>query len=86
LITHGAAPGHRAGLLASTFVVGYLGFSVPAIAAGLAVGPLGLARTTEIYGGVVVGLALLAVGSLLLRRRRPVDTETASVEDRPIAA
>jgi MFS family permease len=68
-ITHGVAPGHRAGLLAAIFVVGYLGFSVPAIAAGIAVGEFGLTRTTEVYGAVVVVLALLAVVGLLRARR-----------------
>jgi MFS family permease len=69
MITAGVAPGHRAGLLAGTFVVGYLAFSLPAIVAGLAVGSIGLARTTEIYGAVVIVLALLAAGSVALRRR-----------------
>ena len=32
-ITAGVAPGHRAGLLAGVFMVGYLAFSIPAIAA-----------------------------------------------------
>ena len=68
-ITRGVAPGHRAGLLASIFVVGYLAFSVPAIAAGIAVGEFGLTRTTEVYGAVVVVLALLAVAGLLRARR-----------------
>jgi MFS family permease len=69
MITRGVEPAHRAGLLASTFVVGYLAFSLPAIAAGIAVTSLGLARTTEIYGAVVIVLALGAVLGLLLRRR-----------------
>jgi MFS family permease len=86
MITAGVAPGHRAGLLASTFVVGYLAFSLPAIAAGLAVGWIGLARATEIYGGVVIVLALLAVASVLLRRRPSVDTETLTDESAPLAA
>jgi MFS family permease len=67
-ITAGVAPGHRAGLLAAVFVVGYLAFSVPAIAAGLASGEFGLTRTTEVYGAVVVLLALLAVAGLLRAR------------------
>jgi len=76
MITTGVAPGHRAGLLAGTFVAGYLAFSLPAIAAGIAVGRFGLARTTEVYGGAVIVLALVAVGCVLahLRRaRRPVE-------------
>jgi predicted MFS family arabinose efflux permease len=68
-ITRGVAAGHRAGLLAAIFVVGYLAFSVPAIAAGIAVGTFGLTRTTEVYGGIVVVLALLAAGGLLRARR-----------------
>jgi MFS family permease len=68
-ITHGVAPGHRAGLLAAVFVVGYLAFSLPAIAAGAAVGTFGLTRTTQVYGAVVVVLALLAVTGLLRARR-----------------
>jgi MFS family permease len=67
-ITAGVAPGHRAGLLAAVFVVGYLAFSVPAIAAGIASGEFGLTRTTEVYGAVVVLLALLAVAGLLRAR------------------
>ena len=61
-ITHGA-PGHRAGLLASVFVVGYLAFSVPAIVAGIAVGEFGLARTTEVYVAAELPFALLAVAA-----------------------
>jgi len=68
-ITRGVAAAHRAGLLAAIFVVGYLAFSVPAIAAGVAVGTFGLTRTTEVYGGIVVVLALLAAGGLLRARR-----------------
>jgi MFS family permease len=68
-ITHGVAPGHRAGLLASIFVVGYLAFSLPAIAAGIAVGEFGLTRTTQAYGAAVAGLALLAVNGLVRSRR-----------------
>jgi predicted MFS family arabinose efflux permease len=69
-ITHGVAPGHRAGLLASVFVVGYLAFSVPAIVAGIAVGEFGLARTTEVYVAAELLLALLAVAGLLRARKR----------------
>jgi MFS family permease len=80
-ITHGVAPGHRAGLLASVFVVGYLAFSLPAIAAGIAVGEIGLTRTTEIYGAAVAVLAMVAVVALV-RARRAVSGGTAP-ERRP---
>jgi predicted MFS family arabinose efflux permease len=68
-VTRGVAPGERAGLLSSVFVVGYLSFSLPAIAAGLAAAEFGLARTAEVYGAVLVLLALTAVAGLRLRRR-----------------
>ena len=81
MITAGVAPGHRAGLLAATFVIGYLGFSLPAIAAGLAVSGIGLGRTTEIYGVVVIVLALVAAASVAVRRRsRPAVAEESSSE------
>ncbi|MGZ4506292.1 MAG: MFS transporter [Blastococcus sp.] len=70
-VTRGVAPGERAGLLSSVFVVSYLMFSVPAIAAGIAVGSVGLARTAEIYGAAVIVLALSAAAALLLRRPAP---------------
>lgn len=69
-VARGVAPGARSGLLSSVFVVSYLAFSIPAIAAGLAAGSFGLTATAEVYGGAVVVLALVAVGGLLLRRRR----------------
>lgn len=81
-ITRGVAPGHRAGLMASIFVVGYLAFSLPAVAAGVAVGGIGLTRATEVYGVVVVLLALLSIAGLLRARRALVPAgarETAGV-------
>lgn len=68
-ITSGVDAGHRAGLLAGIFVVGYLAFSVPAIAAGVGAGEVGLTMATEVYGAAVVVLALLAVAGLLRARR-----------------
>jgi MFS family permease len=87
MIIDGVAPGHRAGLLAATFVVGYLAFSLPAIAAGIAVGRYGLARTTEIYGAAVMVLSLVAVGCVAahLRRTRRA-AEQACPESQPLAA
>jgi hypothetical protein len=68
-VTRGVAPGERAGLLSSVFVVSYVMFSVPAIAAGVTAGHVGLARTAEVYGVAVIVLALWATAALLLRRR-----------------
>jgi MFS family permease len=87
MITDGVAPGHRAGLLAATFVVGYLAFSLPAIAAGIAVGSLGLAETATIYGCVVIVLALVAAAGLLVQRRRTAAAAADEpVDSQPLAA
>jgi len=58
----------RAGLMSTFLALSYLAFCVPALLAGLAVKGEGLVVTTNVYGTVVVGLALLALGGLLLRR------------------
>jgi predicted MFS family arabinose efflux permease len=76
-VTRGVHAGERAGLLSAVFVVGYVAFSVPAIAAGIAAGTLGLARTTEVYGAAVIVLALSAAGGLVLRSRRAASAATA---------
>src|SRR3954468_3842587 len=52
-------PDHRAGVMSAFFVVGYTALSVPAVLAGLAVTPLGLESTFEIFGAVVAALALV---------------------------
>ena len=86
-ITAGVASGHRAGLLASIFVVGYLAFSLPAIAAGIAASVIGLERTAEIYGVAVIVLALSAAAGLVLHRRRSADRAPEAGEDaRALAA
>jgi MFS family permease len=83
--TAGVAPGHRAGLLSSVFVVGYLAFSLPAIAAGVASGPVGLRVVAEVYGGVVIVLALgAALGLRLSARRSPA--VPADEPSEPVAA
>jgi MFS family permease len=86
-VTRGVAPGQRAGLLSSVFVVSYLAFSIPAIAAGTAAGRFGLAATAEAYGVVVALLALAAVAGLLLRRRAASRRALAQPEEsEPLAA
>jgi MFS family permease len=51
----------RAGLVSSILAVAYLAFSLPAVAAGAAVTPLGLRQTTEIYGAALIVVALIAL-------------------------
>ena len=58
----------RAGLMSAFLALSYLAFCIPALLAGLAVKTEGLIVTTNVYGAVVVGLALLALGGLLIRR------------------
>jgi predicted MFS family arabinose efflux permease len=86
-VTRGVAPGERAGLLSSVFVVSYLMFSVPAIAAGVAAGHLGLATTAEVYGAAVIVLALSAAAALLVRRRPGATAQEQDAESaQPLAA
>jgi MFS family permease len=76
-VTAGVAPGQRASLLAAVFTASYLAFSLPAIAAGIAAGHIGLERTAQLYGAGVIVLALLAVAGLALHARRPAAVPTA---------
>jgi MFS family permease len=81
--TRGVAPGARAGLMSAVFVVGYLSFSVPAIAAGLATARFGLAGVAQVYGAAVIALALTAVAGLLARRRADARTAAPAAERQP---
>ncbi|SNS92346.1 Predicted arabinose efflux permease, MFS family [Geodermatophilus saharensis] len=86
LVTAGVAPGHRAGLLSSVFVVGYLAFSVPAIVAGITSNAVGLQLVAEVYGAVVIVLAVgAAAGLRLADRRRPAADRTEEPAE-PLAA
>lgn len=58
----------RAGLMSTFLALSYLAFCIPALVAGLAIKTEGLIVTTNVYGAVVVGLALLALGGLLFQR------------------
>jgi MFS family permease len=84
-ITAGVAPGDRAGLLSSVYVVGYLAFSVPAIVAGVVVGEVGLRPTAEGYAAVLVVLTAIAVAGLL-RRRRTLRQAAPVEQAEPVAA
>ena len=84
-VTAGVAPGERGGLLSSVFVIGYLAFSVPAVAAGLASGAVGLQPTAVVYGAAVIALALLAAAGLLRHRRAAHPARTVE-QPEPAAA
>src|ERR1700730_17730617 len=68
VITALAEPDDRAGLVAAFYIVGYLAFSVPALAAGAATTAFGLHSTALVYSGSLDVLAAAAVGLLPLRR------------------
>jgi hypothetical protein len=60
-----AQPDQRAGLLSAFYVECYLAFSLPTIAAGLAVPYLGLSTTAYVYGVAVILLALASMTASL---------------------
>ena len=64
-----ARPDERAELFAAVYLVSYLAFSLPAIAAGVATTRLGLTTTATAYGIVVFALAVGAVLALVARDR-----------------
>jgi MFS family permease len=57
----------RAGLMSAFYVLSYLAFCIPALIAGLSAHSFGLIATTNVYGGVVIVLALLALSGLIVR-------------------
>jgi hypothetical protein len=61
-----AEPDQRAGLLSAFYVQSYLAFSLPAVAAGLSVPLIGLSTAANLYGGVII---LLAVTSMIASLR-----------------
>jgi len=63
-----AEPHERAGLMSTFFVLSYLAFSVPAIAAGLGAGRVGLQAASLGYGLLLVALAGIALALMAQRR------------------
>jgi MFS family permease len=60
-----AAPDQRAGLLSAFYVQSYLAFSLPAVAAGLAVPLIGLSVAAYLYGAVIIVLAVISLTASL---------------------
>lgn len=58
----------RAGLMSAFYVLSYLAFCVPALAAGFSARTFGLIATTNAYGAAVIVLALTALLGLLVQR------------------
>lgn len=65
-------PAHRAGVMSAFFIAAYAALSIPAVVAGFAVGPLGLALTFEVVGGAVATVALVVAAQAWRTRPRPV--------------
>jgi hypothetical protein len=59
----------RAGMIASIYVVSYLAYSLPAVAAGLAAPQVGLRTTADVYGVTVIVLAAAAVVAFVAQGR-----------------
>jgi MFS family permease len=59
----------RGELLTAVYVTSYLGFSVPALAAGVLTTHIGLRATANAYAAVIVALALLATVAYAVRTR-----------------
>jgi hypothetical protein len=66
-ITALATPSQRGGLVAAIYLAGYLAFSIPALAAGVATTKFGLHATALVYAAALAALAATAAGILLVR-------------------
>ncbi len=58
----------RGGLMSAFLVLSYLAFCIPALVAGFFAHSAGLVMTSNVYGAVVITLALIALASLIVRR------------------
>ncbi|WP_282373671.1 MFS transporter [Pseudomonas sp. PS02290] len=58
----------RGALMAAFLALSYLAFCIPALLAGVSIKTAGLVTTTNVYGGVVVLLAVSALAGLRLER------------------
>ncbi|MBT1004242.1 MFS transporter [Paenarthrobacter sp. DKR-5] len=65
-------PNERGAMLSSIYVICYLGFSVPAVAAGLLLNVAGMQGTTLVYGSALVLASVPALFSVCRRGRSPL--------------
>jgi MFS family permease len=81
-----APPAGRAGLITAIYIVSYLAFSLPVIAAGIAATHVGLRSTAEVYGLAVAALDVLAAAGLAfgIRRARAAQGEPAAAGQAPL--
>ena len=76
-----ADPGHRAGLIATIWIVFFTAFSLPVVIAGVVTTRFGLHQTAVVYSAALAVLAAAAAGSFVLRKparcSQPSDTGAA---------
>ena len=64
-------PHERAGVLSTIYVISYLAFGLPAVAAGYVVAHgAGVLTTAKVYGTIVIVLAVAALFALVVQHRR----------------
>ena len=63
-------PEHRAATMSAFYLVAYLSLSVPAVLAGIVVEPLGVQETFEIFGSLIIVVALLVTAEAWRQRPR----------------
>ncbi|MEU4191697.1 MFS transporter [Kribbella sp. NPDC026611] len=81
-----AAPAVQRGeVFATMYIVSYLAFSVPALAAGLAVVRFGLKPTAVAYGALEVALVLIAAVAGVVRARRQVNENALRLTRQSVA-
>jgi MFS family permease len=78
-----AHPHERAGVLSALYVVSYVAFGLPAIAAGVLVEHLGLLTTTRGYAAMVILLSVVAFAGSLVTSRRSARNEQVFAEAYP---
>ncbi len=83
-VSNRAPADKRAALVASIYVASYLAYSLPALAAGIAVTQFGLLDTANVYGLVLIVLAGVALA--LSHRLEDPESVASSLEARASAA
>ena len=69
-LAQAAAPAERGEVMALAYVVSYLAFSLPAVAAGFAATEVGLRSTALVYGAAILAISLVALAGAQLQRTR----------------
>ena len=77
---------HRAAGMSAFYLVAYLAISLPAIAAGLCVTPLGLTKTFEIFGAGIAVVALVVAREAWRQRPVPVTEAVTAPPECAVAA